>query len=258
MAENMLTTVFSALVGRYDKLGEDFSRTTQYITKCNSSEDCDIQRITYSNRPVQGRTYRTTPTSEGRTSEEGWNIDESLTRNTQTYSSVLSSLNATGAQSGCYVTTYIDPAIKLGGASLGFALAMAVAGFNVDNGGDRIVFTGWLTDYGLEKGDSYIGPVEAIDAKARYCCKIGKILFLPTEALKGVPEMLRWYEARQKIYDYCWFRSGVPFSYDLFCCVAINNLSEAEMLGLAFSFAPRKMLQRKRDRTVSSAGSLLR
>lgn len=230
-----LRVPLSAIRQRYDETGSFISRT-YFICKILSSADtdaCELHSMVYSSYPIQGREYDGFPLG----SRGGvWNLDRVFKGDVNTCTSVTAALQGTDAVIGCYISTDVHSSVNLSGASLGLAVTMAVMGISV---GSRapVVFTGWMSSFGDDSSERYVGPVDSVMCKVNWCQTNEHALFIPLLSVKRDPALAETYRAKQ-FYDYAKFMKHVPFSLRTYRAIVVDNVAEAQVMAMALLGVP--------------------
>ena len=106
----------------------------------------------------------------------GWLIDQRLTENSDTFSSILSALNAKWGGKEVFVSLVFEDGsrLRLGGASCGLAAFLALFGIKTE-----VVVTGYVQSFGIPAADIPIYAVDSVDEKIEFAQLHNELLIVP-------------------------------------------------------------------------------
>jgi len=153
-------------------------------------------------------------------------VDTILMQNVDTYSAVLSALNAVHVVNGAFITTSFGKEGKLSGASLGLALTLALLR---DPKLNNVCCTGFITSFSNSDNDT-IMPIDYVVHKIMACQKNGRLLMIPKANVEQDPELKRRY-FNGDIYTFAnYMRRQMPAVSD-YMAIAVDNVAEAILIG---------------------------
>ena len=204
-------------IAKFDAYGSPFIRY-QYFPAVNrhKQETVRIVQLTYSSDAINGTKYRRIPLVGGH-APKSINVDEKMVEDPESMGTTMSSLVATQPTHDTYLSIQFEH--KLGGASFGLALALAISG------AEPVFSSGFIAGAGQDT-DGAILPIDCLPAKLRFARNFEFPFYISSIMPEGI---LTTIDSTTPVYTFSNYLRAEPLR-KTHQVVAVSNLSEALLI----------------------------